>query len=265
MNHWKASAATSGPRGCWPEVCRRCCIHATAGSSGSGSTTWLLDVASATGERGQTKHRGLRCASAARCTSSTATDTTVASSMCCSHLFRSASLATSASSATMRAARSSSVSMSERRRRGELQVHREGVRRQAFRRERLRDQLDDMPRSPGSSDSDQDEHRYQARLLNSKDVAAFRAGQRDASLESEAGQRTPRSSSKRKTDSPHNSQATVASGKSPSVQLHTAGAIRRIDRSCTVRLCQLHSQTLKPSFLRPPHTAAQIDSRRCEV
>eukprot|EP01046_Picozoa_sp_COSAG06_P014949 COSAG06_NODE_942_length_11372_cov_34.771120_4_plen_135_part_00 len=23
---------------------------------------------------------------------------------------------------------------------------------------------------------------------------------------------------------------------------------------CTVRLCQLHSQTLKPSFLRPPHT-----------
>eukprot|EP01046_Picozoa_sp_COSAG06_P001897 COSAG06_NODE_63_length_26848_cov_29.983476_18_plen_159_part_00 len=57
-----------------------------------------------------------------------------------------------------------SPTMSERRRRGELQVHREGVRRQAFRRERLRDQLDDMPRSPGSSDSDQDEHRYQARL-----------------------------------------------------------------------------------------------------
>jgi hypothetical protein len=27
---------------------------------------------------------------------------------------------------------------------------------------------------------------------------------------------------------------------------------------CTVRLCQLHSQTLKPSFLRPPHT------RSCE-
>jgi hypothetical protein len=25
---------------------------------------------------------------------------------------------------------------------------------------------------------------------------------------------------------------------------------------CTVRLCQLHSQTLKPSFLRPPHTHA---------
>ena len=29
---------------------------------------------------------------------------------------------------------------------------------------------------------------------------------------------------------------------------------------CTVRLCQLHSQTLKPSFLRPPHTlASQLD------
>eukprot|EP01046_Picozoa_sp_COSAG06_P005302 COSAG06_NODE_235_length_19514_cov_33.329333_8_plen_120_part_00 len=30
---------------------------------------------------------------------------------------------------------------------------------------------------------------------------------------------------------------------------------------CTVRLCQLHSQTLKPSFLRPPHTGAQPGRR----
>ena len=28
---------------------------------------------------------------------------------------------------------------------------------------------------------------------------------------------------------------------------------------CTVRLCQLHSQTLKPSFLRPPHTHAGLE------
>ena len=124
--------------------------------------------------------------------------------------------------------------MSERRRRGEIQIRREGVRKQAFRRERLRDQLDDMPRSPGSSDSDQDEHRYQARLLNSKDVAAYRAGQRDASLESEAGQRTPRSSSKRKTDSPHNSQAKVASGKSPSVQLQDTPSVAQNKRSTIV-------------------------------
>jgi hypothetical protein len=32
---------------------------------------------------------------------------------------------------------------------------------------------------------------------------------------------------------------------------------------CTVRLCQLHSQTLKPSFLRPPHTVAAC--RVCKV
>jgi hypothetical protein len=29
---------------------------------------------------------------------------------------------------------------------------------------------------------------------------------------------------------------------------------------CTVRLCQLHSQTLKPSFLRPPHTLIEFAS-----
>eukprot|EP01046_Picozoa_sp_COSAG06_P007365 COSAG06_NODE_359_length_16838_cov_15.682359_10_plen_77_part_00 len=31
---------------------------------------------------------------------------------------------------------------------------------------------------------------------------------------------------------------------------------------CTVRLCQLHSQTLKPSFLRPPHTQQQQKNKR---
>jgi hypothetical protein len=34
---------------------------------------------------------------------------------------------------------------------------------------------------------------------------------------------------------------------------------------CTARLCQLHSQTLEPSFLRPPHTHEWFGGRACAL
>ena len=91
-----------------------------------------------------------------------------------------------------------------------------------------------MPRSPGSSESDLEEQRFNARLMDGRDVAAYRCGQASASLGSDVGQKTPKSRSKRKTDSPHNSQAKVASGESPSVQLQDTQSATQNKRSTMI-------------------------------
>lgn len=115
-----------------------------------------------------------------------------------------------------------------------------------------------MPRSPGSSESDQEEQRFNARLMDGRDVAAYRCGQASASLGSDVGQKTPKSRSKRKTDSPHNSQAKVASGESPSVQLQDTPSATQNKRSTMIgisdRLASLQTDGAKETEEPAPMT-----------